>query len=143
MNEQRLREGIRVLHNVHEDQFEICVWRSKRSSCGYIACAIGHMAMDPWFNAQGLTLGDGSEFKGHVITLPFVNGEEGGNATNRYALLADFFGISLQECFWLFSPEHYVEETATPTDVIERIIKLLANPNRTTNSEVCNAPATT
>ena len=125
MNEQRLHEGIRVLRTVQENQFEICVWRSKRPSYGFIACAVGHMAMDPWFNTHDLRM-----FYVKTEELPRQGTPTIGNVAVTYESLAAFFSISEAHARLLFSSFGYIAafkdlDYVEPRYVAIRIVNLL------------------
>jgi hypothetical protein len=144
MNRERLEQAIRVLEAVHPSEFYIDHWYRKcdkdlsdptllarlttreGNTCGFVACAVGHMALDPWFNSQGLTLGRDS----HSFAWPVVAGIEAG-----YPELATFFGIAENDARNLFSSHRYSEkqfaslEEVTPDHVAERIKRILEQDN--------------
>ena len=133
MNRERLENAIRVLKQVREDNFNMRLWYSggrstlraapkENTDCGFVACAVGHMAMDPWFNAQGLEL---ELLDDDVVYVPAVNGNTRGCA---YARIAEFFDIrDVEGARHLFSQHSYAGgwRPVKPAQVIERIEKLL------------------
>lgn len=74
-------------------------------SCGYVACAIGHAALDPWFNEKGFRFNDRLN--------PEFDGDFG-----QWAVKA-FFRIRSDDANYLFYPQSY--KNATGANVAKRI----------------------
>jgi hypothetical protein len=97
---------------------------SQGNDCGFVACAVGHMALDPWFNTQGLSK------RGNSVLLD-------GEDVNTTAL-GKFFGIPTYKADVLFmgstyylAPPHVSLIDVKPEHVIERVEKLLAEKETT------------
>jgi hypothetical protein len=140
MHRERLEQAIRVLEQVKVEDFYIECWymslnhpdafqevvgsrHRKSNHCGFVACAIGHMARDPWFNAQGLTL---TVREDEAMSFPSFAGHE-----VSFTQVADFFGVSIRLAMDVFSGSQYEIELGceiyevTPTDVAAKLRQLL------------------
>jgi len=107
---ERLEQGIRVLENPPKGlKFNLKLW----TACGTVACAVGMMAQDPWFQAQGLTLSHPKD------GYPTFKQSQGWNAT------AHFFGLTGRtEAYHLFSYDSYKKDKSRRA-VVRRIKKFL------------------
>jgi hypothetical protein len=143
MHRERLEQAIRVLRAVQANAFHISHWYdefaaavtkstaaqmriAQGNDCGFVACAVGHMARDPWFNSQGLTLRK-REYAGAAFahTTPEIHGE-----TVTFGRVKEFFEIDRVDAYHLFSASNYCvqcgsAENVTPAHVIARIEELL------------------
>ena len=129
MHLRRLEQALRVLQTVKERKFSISFWyrnleglldsmpwrEQERKPCGFVACAVGHMALDPWFNAEGLTL---EEVSGSRNSDLFIFGKYW---TRPYEGLGRFFDIPPDEARQLFSGMTYTGFDPTVREVIARI----------------------
>lgn len=72
---ERLRQAVRVLENLSEDDralFNVDIWAAVRGS-GIAACVAGHCGLDPWFQAEGLRTvvgGPDPDHTGYVYPHP-------------------------------------------------------------------------
>jgi hypothetical protein len=81
-------------------------------ACGTAACACGHAAMMPEFQAEGFKLlADMSDCQG----VPYFEGEIGWRAVEK------FFGLENSEASDLFSQSAHSYEGTTPFEVAQRI----------------------
>lgn len=101
-------------------------------TCGTSACAVGHAALDPWFNDQGL----GLDRNGRPY-YTFVD-ESGFHSELGWDAVASFFGLDLDTTHDLFMEEFYREESecdehgnplvdVQPQEVIDRVKALLCS----------------
>jgi hypothetical protein len=98
-----------------------------RWMCGTSACAIGHAAQDPTFNAEGFRMKTSNVLK----TMPF-NEPAYDDGTNHYEgmpAVLKFFDATPAEAHYLFSEGSYATP-ATPRDVIGRINEVIAKHAR-------------
>lgn len=121
MHTERLRELAEVvLPPVAEEEFDLARWK-----CGTVACAIGHAASYPPFNAQGFTL----EKSNHVWSedlLPVFAISDTGKSYGWDAV-CDFFRINDVDASWLFSIASYDEDKPiTKQMVIDRVLSVVA-----------------
>lgn len=119
MNLERLNQLAAVLYSVPASAvaFDMSRWISQRRNCGTAACALGHAALDPWMQEQGLHL---------VIGLRRISTVEQYNAwakecpvdaafmtlpvfglASGYDAAIDFFGITDAAASYLFDPSWY------------------------------------
>lgn len=133
MHRPRLENALRVLRTVRDESFSIAHWRldiekpdaveqehREQPSCGFVACAVGHMAMDPWFNDQGLTLeklNNGYSVK--IIGFP------DHQLYDSFEALGVFFDLPLANVRRLFSGITYALRNPPVSAVIGRIEELL------------------
>lgn len=107
-----------VLDHVDPAQFDLATWHSQ-TDCGTIACAIGHLALDPRSNALGFALTPQS----HIPT--FRDKHElrwiGRDAVVKFFNDGDW-STNLGR---LFLPDWY-PPNATPADVAARVRAYLA-----------------
>ncbi len=123
---ERLAKLATLLMTVPDKHFDMSVWRDGED-CGTAACAVGHAAMDPWFNARGLKLQKRNKLMsrpGHSW-IPFFQGR-----TRKYLSLKAaqaFFGLSYEDAGHLFLPRKYRNEglDVKPSTVARRIRTLL------------------
>lgn len=131
----RLTLAAKLLNSVADDSrrkmgFEMTVWyahrtlyaysymtslvNSDRPKCGTSACAAGFCALNPAFNALGLTLD-------RRLKAPSYRGLAGFDS------LAAFFGINTAATDWFFEARSYIEaERNSPRVVADRITQFLA-----------------
>lgn len=87
--------------------------------CGTTACACGVAASIPSFKRDGLTLVRLGT-TGQVIPRY--------KSFGNYAAVQEFFGLTMQQTVWLFSPAEYaLSLQKSPSAVAERILMLLTN----------------
>jgi hypothetical protein len=87
--------------------------------CGFVCCAIGHAAHDPWFNERGFAM--------HRAGTPVVLHNDKVTQTSWFAVTT-FFRISHEEAQFLFSEESYKEYRDTMgADVAARIRDFIEN----------------
>lgn len=116
-----------------------------QKTCGTSACAMGYAALDPAFQAQGLTLKiEVYGPDGRTVEYPVTTVKEFNEITRRPTLEVDeiyirfngqdgigaameFFGITEKAATWMFLPDHYEDMTQdnqvpiTPQAVIDRL----------------------
>jgi hypothetical protein len=148
MNIARLENAIRVLEEVTPNAFLLSVWYldfvngtrmcpesiekklADGNTCGFVACAVGHMALDPWFNSEGLCL--------DYLTVA-VNDGQGTPVIDNFSVndrrLGDFFGINEYDASKLFGIFAYGgdPEKVTPAMVADRIRQLIAPNSKNLN----------
>jgi hypothetical protein len=97
----------------------------KEGSCGTTACACGHAATIPEFNAKGLKLEVSFEW-GFMQTSKRVSDISVVYSKNDYrycgiAAAEQFFSLTLDEAEYLFDPSHYLHDRNSKYYVIRRI----------------------
>lgn len=140
-NVARLERLCEILGAVHPNHFNLKTWAGP-TSCGTTACAVGFAALDPGFQAEGLSLEVlKSRFLfGPVryVTVTAFDDVRGGwlrkslggvpryRGYSHWKAVQMFFGLTVKQAFYLFSPERYdADELRAPDAVIGRIQKLL------------------
>lgn len=109
---------------ITEDNFDISTWKEEtsRASCGYTACAVGHLALNRTFNQLGLTLELESETGSLVPRF--------GNEVSDQAV-CNFFKIdwdTMRNFFYWTKYDKHLSEI-TPSDVAQNIRRwVAANP---------------
>jgi hypothetical protein len=127
MHTDRLLKLADILDLVKEDKFDMNRWRS---SCGTVACAIGHAAGDEYFRDLGLNLMSTPAFPTGHYSEGFVPEFEGEYNINAAAKL---FGIAYSEAEWLFLPHSYTQRyiwKVTPSIVAQRIREFVTQTER-------------
>lgn len=102
--------------------FDVFYMTDEKKECGYVACAIGHAMIDPWFTRRGFKKGKRSRTvfnKDHAT--PHYKGKYGWDAVEN------FFDLSFEEAIFLFT-NYYSQERVTPKQVAKRIRKFVKNP---------------
>jgi hypothetical protein len=98
-----------------ESIFDIDAWiKPAKSRCGTAACALGSACFYPPFQKQGLSI-DGYKKLSDVGKAAKKIGEDAfdfspgfdGNDYDGYETGANFFGIEIDESYFLFKPDHY------------------------------------
>ena len=113
MNIEALNQLISVLESVHPYEFDLTNWR-----CGSYFCAIGHACQNQWFIDRGLSLSP--------EISPVFEKPNGGKSRN-WSAVEQFFELDRNQVVYLFDVGSYPEKSlAKPSDVIERIKKLIA-----------------
>jgi hypothetical protein len=125
MNTDRFNLLLDVLRHVEPERFDMARWvrnphtlviekgpdaRPPFATCGTIACAAGHLALDPRAQTLGLRLENS-------ITMPVYDNKCG------YRALAAFLDITLPDAEYLFCPFEY--NTATLRAVTMRIRRFM------------------
>lgn len=115
MNEERIRQAIRVMEEVHNRRlpFNMKDWfAGSPYDCGTAACFGGWLTRDPWFQALGLNA---------TQSIPTFEYYQGASA---FAQLLD---ISYGQAEELTYPAYYSSdpEKITPYMVIEKLEELL------------------
>lgn len=149
MNRQRLELAIQVLKEVAAGtwkpvnrmydaeeavQFNLNTWfgfgadaKGSVSSCGYAACAIGHMCLDHRFIARGLVM-PSRDWRPHLLlTKPSEEDPEPDNP-DGWDAVDIFFELTRPQSLYLFSPLHYPTGRPSPAEVVEHINQLLDDP---------------
>jgi hypothetical protein len=138
LNVGRLRELYAMLLGVPEDQFNLGVWRSKKTKtesgneydtgrvtdkelitneCGSVACAVGWACAYPPFKEAGLAyqFEDGAG-------APVVR----GSGAWSFSAVMQFFGLDREHAEWLFSQSKYRTFIYPgPKHVCARILEVL------------------
>lgn len=118
MFKERLLKLAELLDSVKDEEFNINRWRS---SCGTVACAIGHAAGDKYFQDLGLSFippcsyPTGQYSEGYV---PYYDGFSGIEASAR------LFGITIEDAEYLFlgrSYDLFLTGKVKPSDVAQRL----------------------
>ena len=92
--------------------------------CGATACAVGYAGLDPWFRARGLSTSIDGDVK---YVLPGENEDDDG-AYDGFDAAAEFFGISGNDAYNLFSDSAYPDGGGTgPDQVIARVKQMIEN----------------
>lgn len=119
MNVTRLTMLVALLRNVEEKSFSLVGWTG-RNECGTTACAVGHAAQSPEFNAVGLSATSSGQPRYEGM------GKRGTGQWTGWAATEQFFDLSEETAGNLFYSEQYpaYDETTT-VDVIGRINLLL------------------
>lgn len=106
--------------------------------CGFSACAVGHMCVDPRFQVLGLKADPAwtplyqptVEEAATLETEPLsTEDDEVISPLESFEAVALFFGITYEDALWLFqdnSYPHIVGTTITAADVAARIQQLLS-----------------
>lgn len=138
MNRARLEHLCDVLDAVDPQHFNLNTWAT--SECGTTACAIGHAALDPAFQADGFTLqaywapffgrkgyrysktlADVRFSRARGPDVPMYAGQKGWPAVQI------FFGLTEKQAEWLFYIGSYPQPLEqTPAGVAARIRELIA-----------------
>lgn len=140
--------GIKYLKEIHKKQlaFNLTTWGSTdgqcvydRNYCGTTACAAGHFALLPQFQAEGLWLRKGMKntkihsFEELARTKPTTNimiwvDNDKDHNYDQLLALANFFGITELESDDCFTPSGYVNRNAaTALDVANKMEEILHN----------------
>lgn len=111
---ERLERAIAVVQATHAENFDLGqVFDGTREDaenhiCGTSACALGHCAIDPWFNERGLSLAwDWTK----QLQIMIDRGDE----TLVYSPVAyelagaEFFGLTESQAYRLFRPSEHNE----------------------------------
>ncbi len=116
-----------LLNNVQDSKFYLEYWIGNNDtpwdgemnlSCGTTACAMGHAALIPEFQALGLSLKRVSR-NGGTVTY---------DGMTQFSAVACFLDISIREADYLFNPEDYLNDARTTRmEVIDRIDYFLQN----------------
>ena len=102
---QALSEHLRT---VAPDLFDLSYWR-----CGTTACAVGHAVDVPLIAAQGFTL---------LKVGYYVNLRPTLGCLKDWEAVQALFGLTFQDCSYLFSHSEYPhEDMTTATEVADRI----------------------
>lgn len=148
LKRKRLKHLIKILKAVPEDHFDMGRWGyydSEKHGCKTAGCALGWAASDPKFRKKGLTLRSPDISRGNVPPLGDIIEANGQNLplnisdyhsfepvdtntdASEYSAAVSFFGLSIYQSKYLFSPSLYPCEGSkiTPEMVIERIQNLL------------------
>lgn len=91
---------VEVLERIPDGVFKMTDWFTQ-NDCGTQACAIGHCAMTPLFNAWGLTLVEQDDYFNPCYTC------EDGYCTYSFSAVQDFFLINYDLARYLFNPSRY------------------------------------
>lgn len=111
---ERLLKLADHLDTVPRAQLNMGTWK-----CGTVACAVGHAAMMPEFNAEGLRMI--SEAGNHRYGDAYPCYTEGIKTHySPWDAAMKFFGLSWQDANHLFSSTHY-DLPPTPAEVSARI----------------------
>ena len=94
----------------------------RHKDCGAVACAMGHAALDPEFNKQGLTL---SEEEDGEYGEPEYRLDADSWAYSGWEAATEFFDIKGSQSRWLFDNDNYPHTNVTPLDVAKRITEML------------------
>jgi hypothetical protein len=113
MSTERLQHLITILEKVPEEKFDLLSWH-----CGTTACAVGHAALDPVFNAQGFKLSPGIYSQ---AAHPTFKPDEDSETHTGWSAVAEFFDLSYGMACYLFDKARYDELNPTTADVIKRI----------------------
>lgn len=160
MNTERLTHLITVLQGVIEQGrvLDMATWADTRTTtgprggvhvCGSTACAMGYAALDPLFQAAGLSLrvtimtkhphkqtlhhpGDADAFNALVLrrgilirdAKPMLRMPDGEDHFG-FTAACEFFDLDDGQADWLFLREAYDAQYPTAADVIERIQSLI------------------
>lgn len=100
--------------------------------CGATACAVGYAGLDPWFRARGLSTSIDGDVK---YVLPGENEDDDG-AYDGFDAAAEFFGISADNAFYLFSDVSYADRSATGPDQVITRIKQMIEDDLTKQAEI-------
>ncbi len=87
--------------------------------CRTSACALGHAALDPKFQKQGLK----------VVWDQYSDGEVRYRGHANCVAAEKFFGITNEQALWLFIPSSYSREPVKPSDVARRVKQLIDDPD--------------
>ena len=112
---ERLRVLAEHLKTVPDRDFSMGQWW-----CGTAGCAVGHAAICPALEGEGLSLVV-SPYNAHAFR-PLWNGMDGWCAVQA------FFDLSEEDAVYLFAPDSYhvdSEDDITTEDVIARINRYL------------------
>jgi hypothetical protein len=150
-NEQDLRKLIDILREVEISQKPFDMRRFViPSGCGTAACAAGYAAFDPEFQKRGFILKFKQEyyltrpnrlvnpiyhkiktpedfpelckkFHNESNAYPYYRGSVGYDACTK------FFGLAISATLYLFSTNFYPNNFIKPSQVIERIEKVIAS----------------
>jgi hypothetical protein len=90
------------------DRFKYVVVDPTKVQCDAAACACGHAALMPEFNAQGFKLV--VPVSGAKTAQPFFDGHVGWPAVQ------EFFGLKNSWAEYLFNPDQYEEEPGVEVD---------------------------
>jgi hypothetical protein len=122
MNIERLTRLAELLDRVEPNKFDMNRWFSK-TDCGYVACAAGHAALDPWFQSEGLYLGfaDDEEYLHSIPCYGYKMDDEA---------LAAFFDITNEQVSYVFMPYSYpiIAWAVTPSWVAGRVREIIRTP---------------
>ena len=122
-----LKHGVRVLERVDPRQFDLTYWK-----CGTTACAIGHFARDPVFQACGLKMRrmTGTHITEELRIFPRFGGRE------NYRAVEALFEIDEETAQHLFAPNCYpLQDFRNPKAVIARMRELIAKHEPTPQME--------
>lgn len=133
MKRDLLRHLVRVMESVRDRGLPLNMWgwiqESAEHACGMVCCAGGWAALDPAFNALGLTAVVRDSRPGHGLSGVTFKG------MSAFAALEEFFGLTSAQTEFLFAPHRYcdaegfVRSDVTPDDVIARVRHLLNGGN--------------
>lgn len=131
MNVERLTQLIRVLQEVESGKisrpWNMSTWfgqekeAAKELTCQTAACAWGHAAVDPWFQQQGVGVGNSTKGFNFGALVPVFDGHQDQDAAEN------FFEIGELTAEVLFIPESYPTVVVAPYMVRFRIMELLEN----------------
>jgi hypothetical protein len=118
VSNQRLLKVARILDSVPEEKFDLRHWKRSpfpwEPECGTVACAVGWAASDPGFKRAGLSVSMDRYGAGEIWFRKHLEGLQenllGKNAFLNWEAVTEFFGISRDEAFGLFSHASYVED---------------------------------
>lgn len=115
MKKERLLKLAEILKDVKPGLFDISAWVERRAAnnnpCHTVACAVGWATQHPWFQSRGLCMSESG--------TPYFQEHYG-----EYAAAA-FFGISLLQASYLFTPAGYSGREPTTRRVINRLHKFV------------------
>lgn len=119
MHIPRLSHLIHILRAVNPERFNMERWTN-----GEDKCPVGYAMFDPAFAGQGFSSVIRDGYAGKLYYKPIFKDEQG----TREGLVAvlDFFDITPEQHDDLFVSDSYWPNP-TPSDVVDRIAKLIAN----------------
>lgn len=129
MNRPRMKHMLEILERVEPKHFDLSswAWRPREAppfTCATTACAIGHAAGDPEFQAQGLKLVQHPSEPWRGVPVYEPAGRD--YPVDGWCAVLDFFEINEGQASYLFDPGSYWEHhRRSPSEVARRIRKVL------------------
>lgn len=129
---ERLCQLLRVANSLTQEQVDICNWTPffYDGEGEWVGCLSSHAGRDPWFQAQGFSLG----YKEEDYSPSFSEGE---NVYGGWDSLKKFFKLDLGEIRYVFDPDSYEEmdfvvletgkEIVSLTVIRERLVTLITD----------------
>lgn len=134
MYRNRMVQALRVLEAVRDEQrlFSLHTWRSvdpeffeelissealPDGACGTVACAIGHIMVDPWFTRRGFK----GEWYNKLEAEPVFTLRNEEHRYRGWRAVQKFFDISAVHSDHLFDANDYEDGNPTIDQVIERM----------------------